>query len=321
MRRREFVVGLGAAWPCAARAQLHSPRIGFLSPGTRAGSALLLDALLRGLHNLGYEKNKNLEVEEQYASSVMSELTSLTIKSIDSKVDVIVTSSIPAALAAKHNTSNIPVVVAAAGDFVGNGLAASMERPGGNLTGIDEFVPGLAAKRLQLLHDAVSLRSVAILSSATGPTHARQMEESLQLAQALGLTFKVFRINKANEIESSFEAIATEQPSGLLVFSGVLTAIESKRIAELATKHRLPGMFWYIGFVNEGGLMYYGPNVPLMFEQSAILVDQVLKVANPAEMPVQYAKQFELIINAKTARMLGIVIPQSLVEKADRVIE
>ena len=212
--------------------------------------------------------------------------------------------------------------MAAAGDFVGNGLAASMERPGGNVTGIDEFVPGLAAKRLQLLHDAVSLRSpVAILSSATGPTHARQMEESLHLAQALGLTFKVFRINNANEIESSFDAIATEQPSGLLVFSGVLTAIKSKRIAELATKHRLPGMFWYIGFVNEGGLMYYGPNVPLMFEQSAILVDRVLKGANPAEMPVQYAKQFELIINSKTARMLGIVIPQSVAEKADRVIE
>jgi len=193
--------------------------------------------------------------------------------------------------------------------------------PGGNITGIDEVVPGLSAKRLQLLNEAVPVKSpVAILSSATGPTHAKQMQDSERAAQSLGVTLKTFKIGDAKEIDAAFDSIAQERASALLVFSGVLTAIHSKRIVELAVKNRLPAMYWQIRFMNEGGLMYYGPNLPRMFEQSASLVDQILKGANPADISVEYAKEFELIVNLKAAKSLGITIPQGLIARANRVI-
>jgi putative ABC transport system substrate-binding protein len=308
--------------PLAASAQetVKINRVGFLAITQGAASTGIL-ALRKGLRDLGYEENKNLEIELRYADGLIERLPMLVDELTKAHVSVIVTASIPAALAAKKVTASIPIVVAAAGDFVGNGLAASLQHPGGNITGIDEVVPGLSAKRLELLNEAVPVKSVAILSSATGPTHAKQMQDSERAAQSLGVALKTFKIGDAKEIDTAFDSIAQERAGALLVFSGVLTGIHSKRIVELAFKNRLPAMYWQVSFMNEGGLMYYGPNIPRMFEQSASLVDKILKGANPADIPVEYGKEFELIINLKAAKELGITIPQGLIAKANRVIQ
>jgi putative ABC transport system substrate-binding protein len=147
------------------------------------------------------------------------------------------------------------------------------------------------------------------------------MEDSKRAAQSLGVVLKTFKIGDAKEIDAAFDSIAQERASALLVFSGVLTAIHSKRIVELAAKNRLPSMYWHIRFVNDGGLMYYGPNLPRMFDRSAALVDQILKGANPADIPIEYASEFELMINLKAAKELGIAIPQALIMRANRVIQ
>lgn len=313
-----------AASPISAMAEVSAQivHIGFLAPGSRAGSAPLLQALLGGLRTFGYEENKNLIIEERYADGAAEGLAPLAADLVERHVEVMVTGSIPAAIAAKNSTSRIPIVVAAAGDLVGNGLVATMEKPGGNITGIDELVPGLAKKRLELLNDAVKLRSsVAILSSASGPTHERQMRETQLAARELGLHLDVFQIKDAREIEPTFVSMTGGRPSGLLVFSGVLTAINGKRIVDLAAQYNLPAMYWYVGFISQGGLMYYGPNVPEMFHQSAALVAQILKGENPADIPVQYATHVEFVVNLRAARALGITVPESILAKATRVVE
>ena len=296
-------------------------RVGFLGL-TQDSASTSFRSLRKGLRDLGYEEHKNLEIEQRYADGVIERLPTLADELAKAHVSVIVTGSIPAALAAKKATASIPIVIAAAGDLVGNGLAASLQHPGGNITGVDEVVPGLSAKRLELLNEAVPIKSpIAILSSATGPTHAKQMQDSEQAAQSLGVTLKTFKIGDAEEIGAAFDSIAQERAGALLVFSGLLTALQSKRIVELAFKNRLPAMYWAINFINQGGLMYYGPNIPRMYEQSASLVDKILKGANPADIPVEYAKEFELVINLKAAKELGITIPQELITRANRVIQ
>jgi putative tryptophan/tyrosine transport system substrate-binding protein len=299
----------------SAQETLKINRVGFLGL-TQYPSGLL--ELQKGLRDLGYEENKNLEIEHRFANG----LVELADELAKAHVSVIVTGSIPATLAAKKATASIPIVVAAAGDLVGNGLAASLQHPGGNITGIDEVVPGLSAKRLELLNEAIPVKPpIAILSSATGPTHAKQMQDSERAAQSLGVALKTFKIGAAKEIDAAFDSIGQERAGALLVFSGLLTALQSKRIVELAFKNRLPAVAWAISFTNQGGLMYYGPNLPRMYEQSASLVDKLLKGANPADIPVKYAKEFELIINLKAAKELGITIPQELITRANRVIQ
>ncbi|WP_084807490.1 ABC transporter substrate-binding protein [Bradyrhizobium sp. NAS80.1] len=327
MRRRESIALVGGAsvsFSVGGSAQeiLRVPRIGVLWIGTKTTAAIYLDALRRGLRDLGYEEDRNLEIEQRYADGNAERLPILVGELIAAKVNVIVTASIPFALATMNAAANIPIVVAAAGDFVGNGLAASMERPGGTITGIDEVVPGLSAKRLELLIEAVGVKSpVAVLSSATGPTHAKQMQETEEVARSLGVTLKTVRIGNANEIEPAFEEMTRERATALLVFSGVLTAIHSSTIAGLAAKNRLPGMYWHVRFVTDGGLMSYGPNLPRMFRQSAALVDRILKGATPADVPVEYATDFELIINLTAAKALGLQISPTLLARADRVID
>ena len=300
-------------------AKVH--RIGFLWPGSPAGAAASLEALRKGLRDLGYEEGKSLDIAQRYANGAMNKLPALVSDLVAADVAVVITASIPSALAAMKATSTVPIVVGAAGDFVGNGLATSMQNPGGNVTGIDEFVPGLSAKRLELLNETVPVRSpVAVLSSATASTHTRQMEESERVASSIGITLRTFRLSTAANIEPAFASMEKERVQALLVFSGVLTAVNSKTVVEYASKNRLPGMYWTLQFVNDGGLMYYGPKLPRMFERSAALVDRILKGDKAGEIPIEYAKEFELIINLKAAQELGITVPESVLSKADRVI-
>lgn len=258
----------------------------------------------------------------RYAEGKLDRLPALAAELVELKVNVIVLGSIPSALAAQRATKTIPIVVAAAGDFVGNGLVASLERPGGNITGLDEVVPGLAGKRLWLLNEAVRLRSpVAILSSATTATHAKQMQDVDSTAASLGVRLITMRVTDPKDFGSAFEAMARETASAVVVFSGVLTNVHRKRIVELAAQYRLPTIHWNAAYVASGGLMSYGPNPLGMYKRSAAFVDKILKGASPSVLPIEYPHEFELIVNLKTAKELDITIPKTLLEKADRLIE
>ena len=297
-------------------------RIGFLSVSDASSSSPNRGAFIDGMRQFGYQEGKDYSIEPRYAEGKLDRLPTLAAELVELKVDVIVLGSIPSALAAQKATKNIPIVVAAAGDFVGNGLVASLERPGWNITGLDEVVPGLAGERLRLLAQAVPLRSpVAVLSSATGPTHAKQMQDAEPAAASLGIRLVVMRVADTKDFEGAFEAMAREKASAVVVFSGVLTGVHRKRIVELAAQYRLPTIHWSEAYVTSGGLMYYGPNLRGMFKRSAMFVDKILKGMSPSVLPVEYPQQFELMINLKTAKELGLTIPKTLVEKADRLLE
>ena len=296
-------------------------RLGFLGPGGQTGAAAILEALRAQLHAIGYEEGRNLQIEQRYAMGALERLPALAKELLALGVNVIVTGSIPSALAAKSATADVPIVVGAAGDLVGNGLATSMQHPGGNITGVDEVVPGLSSKRLKLLYEVAPRNTViGVMSSATGPTHLRQMEASEQTANRLGITLKVFTLSSASDIAPTFSAMTRQGAQSLIVFSGVLTALNSKQIVELTTKSKMPAMYWHVSFINEGGLMYYGPNLPKMYEQAAGMVDRIFKGENPRDIPIEYPKAFELVINLPAAHELGIVVPESLLAKADRLI-
>jgi len=294
-------------------------RIAFL--GVSDTSSPYRGAFVDGMHQFGFQEGRDYVIEPRYAEGKLDRLPALAAELVDLKVNVIVLGSIPAALAAQKATRSIPIVVAAAGDLVGNGLVASLEQPGGNITGLDEVVPGLSGKRLRLLSEAVPLRSpVAILSSATGPTHAKQMQDAEIAASSLGVKLAVMRVTDARDFEGAFETMAREKASATVVFSGVLTNVHRRRIAELAAQYRLPTIHWNEAYVTAGGLMYYGPNLPGMFRRSAAFVDKILKGVSPNVLPIEYPQEFELIINLKTAKALGLAIPPNVLARADRVI-
>jgi ABC-type uncharacterized transport system substrate-binding protein len=298
-------------------------RIGFLSAADASSSSPRRGAFVDGMRELGYEEGKHYSMESRYAAGNLDRLPALAAELVELKVEVIVLGSIPSALAAQRATKKIPIVVAAAGDFVGNSLVASLQRPGGNITGLDEVVPGLAGERLRLLAQAVvPLRSpVAVLSGATGPTHAKQMQDAQPAAALLGVKLVEMRVAAVKDFEGAFEAMATEKTSAVVVFSGLLTGIHRKRIVELAAQYRLPTIHWSEAYVTSGGLMYYGPNIRKMFKRAAAFVDKILKGMSPSVLPVEYPQWFELIINVKTAKELGLMIPKALLEKADRLVE
>ena len=296
-------------------------RIGFMSVSGSSSSSPNRGAFVDGMHELGYEVGQDFSIEPRDAEGKLDRLPMLAEELVDLKVDVIVLGSIPAALAAQKATKNIPIVIAAAGDLVGNGLVASLERPGWNITGIDEVVPGLAGERLRLLSQAAPLRSpVGVLSSATGPTHAKQMQDAEPVAVSLGVKLVVMPVAAAKDFEGAFEEMAKEKASAVVVFSGILTNVHRNKIVELAVQYRLPSIHWSEAYVTSGGLMYYGPNAREMYKRSAAFVDKILKGMSPSMLPVEYPRQFELVINLKTAKQIGLTIPPNVLARADRVI-
>jgi putative ABC transport system substrate-binding protein len=295
-------------------------RIGFISVSD--ASSPNRGAFIDGMRQFGYQEGTNYSIEPRYAKGKLDQLPRLASELVQQKVDVIVLGSIPAALAAQKATKTIPIVVAAAGDFVGNGLVASLERPGSNITGLDEVVPGLAGERLRLLGQAVPLRSpAAVLSSATGPTHAKQMQDAESAAASLGVKLVVMRVADAKDFERAFEEMAREKASAVVVFSGILTSVHRKKIVELTAQYQIPSIHWSEAYVTSGGLMYYGPNAREMYKRSAAFVDKILKGMSPSVLSVEYSEQFELVINVKTAKDFGFTLPKTFVEKADRLIE
>ncbi|MGH6641327.1 MAG: ABC transporter substrate-binding protein [Bradyrhizobium sp.] len=331
MKRREFIMAIGgvAAWPLAARAQQsrNAPRIGFMATGalelpeTRAG----LNAFHKGLSEYGYIDGQNIIVEVRAADSKVERFPALARELVGLNVDLIVATNSLAARAAQQATTTIPIVVPVMGDPVGDGLVASLARPGGNITGLTFLGPQLVPKRLALLKEALpTVSQVAVLwhPSAYGErTMKSMMDEAEEAARALGVQLRFVAVRGPGELEQAFSAIGAAQADALLVFPSPMLFAERKRIVDLATEHRLPLMAMGKEFVQLGGLISYGADVIDFNRRCVFYVDKILKGAKPADLPVEQPTKFDLFVNLRTAKMLGIEIPPSLLARVDEVIE
>jgi len=328
MQRREFITLLGGAatWPLAARAQraVKMYRIGILLPNTPAIAASnpRIQAFLQSLRELGWIDGRNVTLEWRYGEGQSSRLPALAAELANIKVDVIVTAAAPAAKAAKEATGTIPVVIIDPGDPVGTGLVRSLARPGGNITGVTSIAPDLAAKRLALLKEtAPAVTSVAVLFNAAVPPAEIAMAELKIAAQTLNLRIQSVAVQGSAGLAEALATITTAQVEGLLVFPDPLTFSNQEAITKFALANKILAVYGAKEFVSMGGLMSYGPSYPALFRRGAYYVDRILKGANPADLPVEQPTKFELVINLKTARALGLTIPPTLLTRADEVIE
>jgi putative ABC transport system substrate-binding protein len=322
MRRREFIAGLGgaAAWPVVARAQQGRKvyRLGILGVAPERN----WDELLQGLQDLGYIEGQNLIVERRYSEGHAERWFALANELIGQKVDVIVVNTTPAALAAKKATGTIPIVFPAAFDPVGAGLADSLARPGGNVTGLGLLVPEVTAKGLALLKEAVpSLTKVSVFWNAANQANTLVWTDVEETARALGLTLHSQPVHEPKDFEAAFTAITQEHPDGLLVLSDALLFQYRSQIVDFTGHKKLPAVFPFREFAELGGLMAYGPNLANMFRVGATYVDKTLKGAKPADLPIEQPTKFEFVINLKTAKALDLEVPHSLLARADEVIE
>jgi putative tryptophan/tyrosine transport system substrate-binding protein len=327
LKRRTFITLLGgaaAAWPLAARAQQPNKfgRVGRLSPLSFAAETPMLGGLRQGLSELGWIEGQNLAFELRFADGNVDRLPQLADELVRANVDVIVTGSSPAAMAAKNATSTIPIVMVTTGDPVQGGLIASLARPTGNITGVTALGQVLNVKRLELLKEALpGVRRVAVLANPTSPYTEPFLQESEAGARALGIEVSVREAREPGDLGRTFEAIVNERAEALMVQTDPMFISNSRRIVELASTYRLPSIFGERGSVQAGGLMFYGASLPDMYRRAATYVDKILKGAKPADLPVEQPTTFELVINLKTARALGLELPWFLQQRADEVIE
>jgi putative ABC transport system substrate-binding protein len=325
--RRELLVALGAgalAWAGATRAQAPAKvrRIGLLSTTSPSVSAPWLQAFRLGLRDLGWVEGKNISIEYRYAEGRRDRLPDLAADLVRLKVEVIVTSSGPAALAAQKATRAIPIVMASGGDPVALGLGESLARPGGNITGLSQMSPELSGKRLELLKEMVpKLSRVAVLWNPQGLSSPLGWKEIQLPARQLGIQLHSLEVRSPDDFNQAFEAASKARAGALFVMPDPVMVTNLKRIAGLAVKSRLPSIFHVSEFADAGGLATYGPDRVDMFRRAATFVDKILKGAKPADLPVEQPTRFELVINLKTAKTLGITIPQSIMLQATRVIE
>jgi len=312
--------------PLAAMAQpskVH--RVGFLLGRPPIEPDPTLEAFRQGLRDLGYVEGQNLVIEARYAEGSLERLRDLAAELVQRQVDVLVTPGGAGVIrAAQHATRTIPIVMVGASDPVAEGFVASLARPGGNITGLSLLGEGLSGKRLELLKEAVpqSMR-VAVLANPASPTYASAMPKLTVAAQALGLHLHVVELHRPDELDTAFAAMTRAGTDALLVVAEplLINPLLSGRIADLAAKSRLPAMYSWKFFVEAGGLMSYGPNNLDISRRAATYVDKILKGAKPADLPVEQPTKFELVINLKTAKALGMTMPPSLLLLADEVIQ
>jgi putative ABC transport system substrate-binding protein len=325
MRRRDFIQifgGVAATWPLAARAQQPAmPVVGFLGALDASGWATRVKALRAGLRDLGYVEGKNIVIEFRWAEGNYDRLPTLVADLVRLKVDVIVTHGTPAVLAAKQATTKIPIVFAVVGDAVGSGVVSSLARPDGNLTGLTFFQPELIGKRLELLKETMpDLTDVGILLNTANPMNEPILPQITPVAQSLKLELHQFDVRARAEFEGAFAAMAAKRVRGLVVFDDAVLLGNTSVVAALALKQQLPSCGWS-DFAIDGGLLAYGVNFPDMFRRAATFVDKILKGAKPSDLPVERSTKFETIVNLKTAKALGLVVPYNLLARADEVIE
>jgi putative ABC transport system substrate-binding protein len=308
------------SFPADAQQRGKVFRIGYLSSTSSERQKSRRAAFQQGLRELNYVVGKNIIIEYRYADQKYERLPELVGELIRLNVDVVVAAGAPAAHAAKSATKTIPIVTQS-GDPVGTGLVASLARPGGNITGLSDFTVGVVTKRLELLKEVVpSVSRVAVLWNPTNPTNLVTLKETQTVAPAVGVTLLPLEVKGADDIDRAFTVIRKERPGALIVFGGVLTT-HARRIVELAVKSRLPAIYAAPEDVDAGGLMSYGTNFDDLFRRAAVYVDKILKGAKPAELPVEQPTKFELIINLKAAKQIGLTIPPNVLARADRVIK
>jgi putative ABC transport system substrate-binding protein len=271
---------------------------------------------------LGWVKGKNLTVEPRYAENRLQRLPELAAELVRINVDVIVGRGTLGPLAAKRATSTIPIVMAASGDPLGSGLVGSLARPGGNVTGMSQMVPDLGGKRLELLKELQpQLARVAVLWDAANPYPAIVFKETQTASKTLAIEVQSLEVRTINDFDGAFEAVRKQRPDALITVEDPLTFSYQKRIADFALANQLPSLHGVKEFAVAGGLMSYGANVADVYRRAASYVDKILRGANPADLPVQQPTKFELVINLKTARALGITVPLTLQASADELIE
>jgi len=308
--------------PLAAEAQAPGKvfRIGYL--GTTPPPAHLWDALLDGLRERGYSEGRNLVFERRFSEGKAERFPEFAAEMVRLRVDLIIVITTPAALAAKHATQTIPIVIPTAIDPVGAGLVASLARPGGNVTGLSSISADLAGKRLELLKDVVpGLSRVVVLWNAANPANASAWQETQAAARALGLLLHAQDVRGPQDLEGAFALTAKARPDALLVLSDALLTMYRQPIAKFATQQHLPSVFPTREWAVAGGLMSYGASQTDLLRRAATYVDKILKGAKPADLPVEQPMKFELVINLKTAEALGLTIPPTLLFQADEVIQ
>jgi ABC-type uncharacterized transport system substrate-binding protein len=327
MDRRAFILGSVAALatPLAAEAQtLKIPRIGFLSPTSASdpGNPRRLGPLRQGLRELGYAEGQTIAIEFRWADGKYDQLAGLAVELVRLKVDVIVTYAPPAIQAAKQATATIPIVMAGIIDPVATGFVTSLARPGGNITGLSLMAPELVVKQLEILKEIVpEVSRVAVLGNPTNAGTAPQLRHAQDAARALSVRLQPLEARSLSAIDTAFAAMAREQAGALVVLVDAMLLDHRLRIADLAARRRLPAAYGLIDYAEAGGLIAYASSDIDRFRRAAALVDKILKGAKPGDLPIEQPTKFELVINLKTAKALGLTIPPSLLLRADQIIE
>jgi len=327
MDRRTFLGAVACgilAAPHAAEAQQAKKvwRIGFLSSGWPAPGQPTVAAIREGLRERGWVEGQNIIIEYRWAEGSVERLSALAAELVALKVDLIVTSSTPAALAAKRATTQIPIVFGMVSDPVSSGLVASLARPGGNATGWSNILPEMIGKLLGLIREAVPRASrIAVLGDPTNPGKVLELKAIREQARTLGVTIQSVDVPTPGTLDAAFSAMASARPDALITLVDGVTLPHRGRVVEFAAKHRIPAIYQVREFTDAGGLMSYGLNRLSMDRRSGLYVDKILRGAKPADLPVEQPTTFEFVINLKTAKALGLTIPPSLLGRADQVIE
>jgi putative ABC transport system substrate-binding protein len=322
MRRRDFIqfIGSTALWPLAARAQ-RSAKV--TTVGVLASQMLPpVRRFAAKLQEFGYTEGRNLRIEYRFAEGHDERYAALASDLAALPVDVIVTSGTPAALAAKRATSKIPIVMASIGEAVSTGVVSNLARPGGNITGFTGLNLELEGKRLALLKELLPhLSRVGLLANKTNPLFDVSFKTLRPAADGLGLTLELFEVRDREDVENALRQLEKAHPDGVVVPADTLLLSKRREIAASLTKSRLPAIYAFQEYVEAGGLMIYGASLTAMFENAAGYVDKIFKGANPGDLPVQQATEFELTLNLKVAAALGLKVPSSLIARADKLIE
>ena len=328
MRRREFITLVGSAavaWALPAQAQQPAPtlrRLGYLFSFAPAEGNHLWEACRLGLRQFGYLEGRDIVLEPRWADGHHERLPSLAAELVRLKVDIIISAATPATLAAMAATQEIPIVMVGIGDPVTSGLIASLARPGGNVTGLSLLTAELSGKRLELLVKLMSsVPRVAVVINPENPAHSVFLDQTRAVALDKGVELQSFKARNPREIEDVFAEASRNRIAALIVFDDPVIWSHRVQIVGLAAKQNLPVIYGYREFVDAGGLMSYGPDRVAHYRRSAYYVDKILRGTKPADMPVEQPTKFDLIVNLKTARALGLTVPQSLLATADEVVE
>jgi putative ABC transport system substrate-binding protein len=328
MKRRAFLAGTGAALlasPLAAEAQPRKvPRVGYLSPGSSSdpGRQRRFEAFRQGLRELGYVEGQDIVIESRWAEGKYERYPALAADLVRLKVDVIVAVGGRASQDAQQATRTIPIVMSVTIDPLGTGLVASLARPGGNVTGLSLMASEVVGKQLELLKEVVpKVSRVALLWNPANPGSAPQLREAEASARVLGVRLQTLEARVPQEIDSAFAAMTKERAGALVVLTDAIFMNQRRQIAELAAERRLPAVYGVREHAEAGGLIVYSANFLDLERRAATYVDKILKGAKPSDLPVEQSTKFELVINLKTAKTLGLTIPRSLLQRADEVIQ